>query len=74
MGINVNAVAPGTISTDMNATRLAADAQRSETLSQIPLGRIGQPADVVGPVIFLCSDAANYIVGHTLVVDGGWLL
>jgi NAD(P)-dependent dehydrogenase (short-subunit alcohol dehydrogenase family) len=73
-GINVNAVAPGTILTDMNAARLAVESNRAAALSRIPIGRIGVPDDVVGPVLFLCSDAAKYVVGHTLVVDGGWLL
>lgn len=73
-GINVNAVAPGTILTDMTAPMLATPEQREGTLRRIPLGRIGVPADVVGPVLFLCSPGSDYVVGHTLVVDGGWLL
>jgi NAD(P)-dependent dehydrogenase (short-subunit alcohol dehydrogenase family) len=73
-GINVNAIAPGTMLTDMTARILATPEQRAATLLRIPLGRIGEPADVVGPVLFLCSPASDYVVGHTLVVDGGWLL
>ena len=42
--------------------------------AKIPIGRLGTPEDMVGPVLFLCSDEAGYVTGHTLVVDGGWLL
>jgi 2-dehydro-3-deoxy-D-gluconate 5-dehydrogenase len=42
--------------------------------AKIPMGRLGSPDDIVGPVLFLCSAESNYITGHTLVVDGGWLL
>jgi NAD(P)-dependent dehydrogenase (short-subunit alcohol dehydrogenase family) len=73
-GINVNSVAPGTVTTDMTAPWLATPEGLAKSLSRIPLGRIGDVADVVGPVLFLCSPAADYVVGHTLVVDGGWLL
>ena len=72
-GITVNAIAPGYMDTD-NTTALRADAARSgEILSRIPMGRWGQPADLAGPVVFLASDAAAYVTGHALVVDGGWL-
>ncbi len=73
-GINVNAIAPGTILSDMTRAFLDTEEQKARSLARIPLGRIGDPEDIVGPVIFLCSPAAEYIVGHTLVVDGGWLL
>lgn len=73
-GIHVNAVAPGTILTDMNSANLATPGMRASALRRIPLGRIGAPHDVVGPVLFLCSPDSDYVVGHTLVVDGGWLL
>lgn len=73
-GINVNSVAPGTVTTDMTTPWLATPEGMAKSLSRIPLGRIGDVADVVGPVLFLCSPAADYVVGHTLVVDGGWLL
>ena len=72
-GITVNAIAPGYMDTD-NTTALRADVARSgEILSRIPMGRWGQPADLAGPVVFLASDAAAYVTGHALVVDGGWL-
>lgn len=68
-GITVNVVAPGFIETDMTAG-LPADV-RTSMLQQIPLGRFGTPEDVARTVLFLCSDAAGYITGQTLVVDGG---
>ncbi len=68
-GITVNAVAPGFIDTDM--TRALTDAQRSALLAQIPLGRLGTPADVAATVLFLCSTGAAYLTGETLHVNGG---
>jgi 3-oxoacyl-[acyl-carrier protein] reductase len=68
-GITVNAVAPGFIDTDM--TRALADAQRAALNTQIPLGRLGQPADIAGAVAFLCSPDGAYITGETLHVNGG---
>jgi 3-oxoacyl-[acyl-carrier protein] reductase len=67
--IRVNAVAPGLIETGM--TEKMPDAAREFLLKQIALGRTGQPEDVSGVVRFLCSDAAGYVTGQTLVVDGG---
>ncbi|MFA1646209.1 MAG: 2-dehydro-3-deoxy-D-gluconate 5-dehydrogenase KduD [Enterobacteriaceae bacterium] len=72
-GINVNAIAPGYMATN-NMQQLRDDAQRSkEILDRIPAGRWGTPADLQGPVVFLASSASDYINGHTLAVDGGWL-
>ncbi|MBL9078962.1 MAG: 3-oxoacyl-[acyl-carrier-protein] reductase [Planctomycetes bacterium] len=68
-GITVNVVAPGFIQTDMTAA-LPADVQEAMQ-KQIPLGRFGKPEDVAGVVAFLCSEAAAYVTGQTLVVDGG---
>jgi 3-oxoacyl-[acyl-carrier protein] reductase len=68
-GITVNAVAPGFIDTDM--TRGLAEAQRAQLNTQIPLGRLGQPADIAAAVAFLCSPGAAYITGETLNVNGG---
>jgi len=68
-GITANAIAPGFIDTDM--TRGLAEAQRSALNAQIPLGRLGQPADVAGAVAFLCSSDGAYITGETLHVNGG---
>jgi len=72
-GVNVNAIAPGYIATD-NTQALQDDPVRSEQiLGRIPAGRWGQPEDFKGPVLFLASDAANYVHGTTLLVDGGWM-
>jgi len=71
-GIRVNAVAPGTIATAMTIGRLADPVQLESTIRRIPLGRIGEPGDVAGPVAFLCSRESAYITGATLFVDGGY--
>ena len=68
-GITVNAVAPGFIDTDM--TRALPEDQRGELTKQIPLGKLGQPHDIAKAVAFLASEAAEYITGHTLHVNGG---
>lgn len=73
-GINVNAVAPGTIMTDLTLRVLDTEEKMARASAKIPLGRLGKPEDMVGPVLFLCSDEASYVTGHVLVVDGGWLL
>lgn len=71
--INVNAIAPGYMATN-NTNQLRSDANRSdEILGRIPAGRWGTPEDMAGAVVFLCSDAASYVNGFTLAVDGGWL-
>jgi 2-deoxy-D-gluconate 3-dehydrogenase len=72
-GVNVNAIAPGYMATD-NTTALRADEARSAAiLGRIPMGRWGLPSDLAGAAVFLASDASNYVTGHILVVDGGWL-
>lgn len=72
-GINVNAIAPGYMATD-NTEALRNDPQRSqEILSRIPAGRWGEASDLAGAVVFLASSASDYVHGHTLAVDGGWL-
>jgi 2-deoxy-D-gluconate 3-dehydrogenase len=72
-GINVNAIAPGYMVTD-NTAALQADPTRARRiLERIPAGRWGMPADVAGAAIFLASSASDYVNGHVLVVDGGWL-
>jgi 2-deoxy-D-gluconate 3-dehydrogenase len=71
--IQVNAIAPGYISTN-NTTQLRADPVRSKSiLERIPAGRWGDPADIAGAAVFLASPASDYVTGHVLVVDGGWL-
>ena len=72
-GINVNAIAPGYMATD-NTQALRDDPQRSrDILARIPAGRWGQPEDLAGAVVFLASDASEYVHATTLTVDGGWL-
>ena len=72
-GVNVNGIAPGYISTD-NTEALRNDPERANSiLSRIPAGRWGEPDDFKGPTVFLASDAANYVHGTTLLVDGGWM-
>jgi len=74
LGINVNAVAPGTIETEMSRQSLSTDEGRAWQLARIPMGRVGKPEDIAGVVAFLCSNEADYITGHVLVADGGWTL
>jgi 2-deoxy-D-gluconate 3-dehydrogenase len=72
-GINVNAIAPGYIATD-NTAALRSDVTRNNAiLARIPAGRWGTPEDLSGALVFLCSDAANYVQGTVLTVDGGWM-
>jgi 3-oxoacyl-[acyl-carrier protein] reductase len=71
-GVLANCIAPGFIETDMTAA-LHADA-RHALLSQIALGRLGQPSDIAGAVLFLASDLARYVTGQVLVVDGGMVI
>ena len=71
-GITVNAIAPGFIDTDM--TRALDDTQRESLLKHIPLAKLGQPQDIAQAVCFLASDAANYITGETIHVNGGMLM
>jgi len=72
-GVNVNAIAPGYISTD-NTEALRNDPERSKSiLGRIPAGRWGEPEDFAGPVVFLSSAASDYMHGTTMLVDGGWM-
>jgi 2-deoxy-D-gluconate 3-dehydrogenase len=72
-GINVNAIAPGYMATD-NTTALRNDPDRSrQILERIPAARWGAPEDISGAALFLCSSASDYVHGHILAVDGGWL-
>lgn len=70
--ITVNAVGPTFILTPLTQSTFDNEELREDLLSRIPLGRVGQPEDVVGAVVFLASPAADLITGHTLLVDGGW--
>lgn len=72
-GVNVNAIAPGYMRTD-NTKALQQDETRNrQILERIPAGRWGEPSDLAGPAVFLCSAASDYVNGHVLVVDGGWM-
>jgi 2-dehydro-3-deoxy-D-gluconate 5-dehydrogenase len=71
--INVNAIAPGYMATD-NTSALRSDPVRSrQILERIPAGRWGEAQDIAGAAVFLCSAASDYVHGHVLAVDGGWL-
>jgi 2-deoxy-D-gluconate 3-dehydrogenase len=71
--INVNAIAPGYMATD-NTAALREDPDRSrQIMERIPSGRWGEPSDLAGAAVFLCSAASDYVHGHVLTVDGGWL-
>lgn len=72
-GINVNAIAPGYIDTDMNTALMADEERQKSILARIPAGRWGQPEDFKGAIVFLASDASRYISGEILNVDGGWM-
>ena len=72
-GVNVNAIAPGYISTD-NTEALRNNPERARSiLSRIPAGRWGEPEDFAGPVVFLSSEASSYMHGSVMLVDGGWM-
>ncbi len=71
--IHVNAIAPGYFDTEMCAGIVNDPVREPKIRERIPAGRWGKPADMVGPLLFLASDASNYVDGHVLVVDGGWM-
>lgn len=72
-GVNVNAIAPGYMETDVTAALRADQVRNRQILERIPAGRWGVPHDLAGAAIFLCSAASDYVHGAILVVDGGWL-
>jgi 2-dehydro-3-deoxy-D-gluconate 5-dehydrogenase len=73
-GVNVNAIAPGYFRTELTAPLWRDDPERNaEILARLPAGRWGEPADLAGAVVFLCSSASDYVHGIVLPVDGGWL-
>ncbi|WP_173063061.1 2-dehydro-3-deoxy-D-gluconate 5-dehydrogenase KduD [Phytohabitans houttuyneae] len=72
-GVNVNALAPGYIATDQTAVLREDPDREREIRERIPAGRWGRPEDLMGAVVFLASDAARYVHGAVLAVDGGWL-
>ena len=71
--INVNAIAPGYMQTDNTSALQQDEARNRQILERIPAGRWGDPADLAGAAVFLASKASDYLNGHILVVDGGWL-
>ena len=72
-GINVNAIAPGYIATNNTAALQADEIRNRQIVERIPEGRWGKPEDIGGAAVFLASRAADYVQGHVLAVDGGWL-
>ena len=72
-GVRVNAFAPGVIETPMTAATRDNPERLEKFVSRIPMGRVGQPEELVGPVVFLSSGLSTYVTGVTLAVDGGFL-
>ncbi|HEX8526026.1 2-dehydro-3-deoxy-D-gluconate 5-dehydrogenase KduD [Allosphingosinicella sp.] len=72
-GINVNAIAPGYIATNNTAALQADETRNRQIMDRIPAGRWGEPPDLGGAAVFLASSASDYVQGHILAVDGGWL-
>ena len=72
-GVQVNAIAPGYISTNNTAALQGDETRNRQILERIPTGRWGDPKDIAGAAVFLASPASDYVTGHVLAVDGGWL-
>lgn len=72
-GVNVNAIAPGYMATDMNTALIEDEVRNRQILERIPAGRWGRPEDIKGAVVFLASRASDYVNGEIIAVDGGWL-
>jgi 2-deoxy-D-gluconate 3-dehydrogenase len=72
-GVNVNAIAPGYVRTENTAPLRSDPTRNRQILERIPAGRWGEPADIAGAAVFLASRASDYVHGHVLVVDGGWM-
>lgn len=73
LGINVNAIAPGYVATNNTAALQADETRNRQILERIPAGRWGDPDDIAGAAVFLSAPASDYVNGHILVVDGGWM-
>lgn len=73
-GIRVNAIAPGPTLTGLTRASYADPEMRRATIAQIPLGRLGEPEDIVGAILFLASDESRWVTGSTVTVDGGYLV
>ena len=72
-GVTVNAIAPGVFRTALNADLLDNAPRGQELLMRTPMGRFGRTEELVGAAVYLCSDAASFVTGETLVIDGGFL-
>jgi 2-deoxy-D-gluconate 3-dehydrogenase len=72
-GVQVNAIAPGYITTNNTAALVADETRNRQILERIPTGRWGCPEDIAGAAVFLASAASDYVTGQVLAVDGGWL-
>jgi NAD(P)-dependent dehydrogenase (short-subunit alcohol dehydrogenase family) len=72
-GVRLNSIAPGWIATDLNANLWSDEGTRESMEDMIPMGRLGQAEEIVGPAVFLASDASSFVTGATLLVDGGQL-
>lgn len=72
-GINVNAIAPGYIATDMNTALINDSSRNAAIMARIPANRWGSPEDFKGAVVYLASRASSYVSGEILTVDGGWM-
>ncbi len=72
-GIQVNAIAPGYVATNNTAALQADETRNRQILERIPSGRWGKPEDIAGAAVFLSAPASDYVTGHILAVDGGWL-
>ena len=72
-GINVNAIAPGYMRTEATMALQRDETRNRQIVERIPAGRWGEPHEAAGAAVFLCSSAADYVHGHVLVVDGGWM-
>ena len=71
-GIRINAVCPGYIQTPMTQSRLEDPETKARLLAKEPMGRLGTPEEIADTVVWLCSDAASFVTGHAMAVDGGW--
>jgi 2-deoxy-D-gluconate 3-dehydrogenase len=71
--VNVNAIAPGYFATRNTAALRADETRTRQILERIPAGRWGDPRDICGAAVFLSSSASDYVHGHILIVDGGWM-